>query len=69
MQYILAFFLLRYDEIQIPLVLEKIIPKISELLELTSFFFGDENTINFLDFKKLSVFVTYVTIEFYIFGK
>ena len=69
MQYILAFFLLRYDEIQIPLVLEKIIPKISEHRELTSFLFGDENTINFLDFKKLSVFVTYVTIEFYIFGK
>ena len=69
MQYILAFFLLRYVEIQIPLVLEKIIPKISEHLELTSFLFGDENTINFLDFKKLSVFVTYVTIEFYIFGK
>ena len=45
--------------------------KISKHLELISFLFGDENPIihNLLDVKKLPVFVTYVTTEFYIFGK
>ena len=45
--------------------------KISKSLELISFSFGDENPIinNLLDIKKLSVSVTYVTTEFYIFGQ
>ena len=45
--------------------------KLSKPPELISFLFGDENPIinNLLDVKKLSVFVTYVTTEFYIFGK
>ena len=44
--------------------------KILKPLELISFLFGDENPIinNLLDVKKLSIFVTYVTTEFYIFG-
>ena len=39
--------------------------------ELIFFLFGDENSkINILlDVKKLSVFVTYVSTEFYTFGK
>ena len=39
---------------------------------MVSFLFGDENRIiinNLLDVKKLSVFVTYVTTDFYILGK
>ena len=38
---------------------------------MVSFLFGDENPIinNLLDVKKLSVFVTYVTTDFYILGK
>ena len=45
--------------------------KILKPPELISFLFGDENSIIniLLDVKKLSVFVTYVTTEFYIFGK
>ena len=45
--------------------------KLSKRPELISFLFGNENPIvnNLLDVKKLSVFVTYVTTEFYIFGK
>ena len=45
--------------------------KLSKPLELISFLFRDENPIinNLLDVKKLSVFVTYVTTEFHIFGK
>ena len=44
---------------------------ISKPPELISFLLGDEKPIinNLLDVKKLSVFVTYVTKEFYIFGK
>ena len=43
----------------------------SKPLELISFLFSDENPIvnNLLGVKKLSVFVTHVTTEFYIFGK
>ena len=45
--------------------------KISKPLELISFLFGDKNPIinNLLHVKKLSVYVKYVTREFYIFGK
>ena len=45
--------------------------KTSKPLEMVSFLFGDENPIinNLLDVKKLSVFVTYVTTDFYILGK
>ena len=43
--------------------------KISKHLKLISFLFGNENPIinNLLDVKKLSVFVTYVTTEFYLY--
>ena len=68
-----------YDEIQIALIRKGgvicednfIYAKLSELPELISYLFGDENPIinNLLGVKKLSVFVTYVTTEFYIFGK
>ena len=68
-----------YDEIQIALVKKDgiiyegnfIYTKLSKLLDLIPFLFEDENPIinNSLDIKKLSVFVTYVTTEFYIFGK
>ena len=68
-----------YDEIQIALVRKDgiicegnfIYTKLSKPLELISFLFGDENPIisNLLDVEKLSIFVTYVTTEFYIFGK
>ena len=68
-----------YDEIQIALVRKDgiicegnfIYTKLSKHLELISILFGDENPIinNLLDVKKLSVFVTYVTTGFYIFGK
>ena len=72
-------FLLIYDEIQITLLLEKmgiicegnfIYTKISTPLKQISLLFGDENPLinNLLDVKKLSVFVTYATTEFYIFG-
>ena len=71
--------LLIYDEIQIALVRKVgiicernfIYTKLSKPLELISFLFGDENLIinNLLGVKKLSAFVTYVTTEFYIFGK
>ena len=67
------------DEIQIALVRKDgiisegnfIYTKLSKHLELISILFGDENPIinNLLDVKKLSVFVTYVTTGFYIFGK
>ena len=67
-----------YDEIQITLVRKDVIicendfiyTKLSKPLELISLF-GNENPIinNLLDVKKLSVFVTYVTTKFYIFGK
>ena len=45
--------------------------KISKPLALISCLFAEENPIinNLLDVKKLSVFVTYVTTEFYKFGK
>ena len=45
--------------------------KISKPPELISFLLGDEKPVinNLLDVKKLSVFVTYVTKEFYIFGR
>ena len=45
--------------------------KISKPLELIYLLFGDERPIvtNLLDVKKLSVFVTYVITEFYMFGK
>ena len=72
------FLLLIYDEIQIALVRKVgiicernfIYTKLSKPLELVSVLFGDENTIinNLLNVKKLSVFVTYVTTEFYSFG-
>ena len=75
----LLFLLLIYDEIQIALVRKVgiicernfIYTKLSKPLELISFLFGDENPIisNLLDVEKLSIFVTYVTTEFYIFGK
>ena len=44
---------------------------ISKPPELISFLLGDEKPVinNLLDVKKLSVFVTYVTKEFYIFGR
>ena len=68
-----------YDKIQIALVRKDgiicegnfIYTKLSKPLELISFLFGDENPIisNLLDVEKLSIFVTYVTTEFYIFGK
>ena len=68
-----------YDEIQIALVRKDgiicegnfIYTKLSKPLELISFLFGNENPIisNLLDVEKLSIFVTYVTTEFYIFGK
>ena len=68
-----------HDEIQIALVRKDgiicdcnfIYTKLSKPLELTSFLFGDESPFikNLLDVKKLSVFVMYVTTEFYIFGK
>ena len=68
-----------YDEIQIALVRKDwiicegnfIYIKLSKPLELISFLFGDENPIinNLLDVNKLQVFATYVTVEFYIFGK
>ena len=68
-----------YDEIHIALVRKNgiicegnfIYTKLLKPLDLISFLFGDENPIikNLLDVKKLSVFVTYVTTEFYIFGK
>ena len=68
-----------YDEIQIALFKRDgiicegnfIYTKLSKLLELIPFLFEDENPIinNSLDIKKLSVFVTYVTTEVYIFGK
>ena len=68
-----------YDKIQIVLVRKDgiicertfIYTKLSKPLELISFFWGDENLFinNLLDVKKLSVFVTNITTEFYIFGK
>ena len=78
-RYVLLFVvLLIYDEIEIALVRKDgiicernfIYTKLSKPLELVSFLFGDENTIinNLLNVKKLSVFVTYVTTEFYSFG-
>ena len=79
-RYVLLFVvLLIYDEIEIALVRKDgiicernfIYIKLSKPLELVSFLFGDENTTinNLLNVKKLSVFVTYVTTEFYSFGK
>ena len=79
-RYVLLFVLLLiYVEIQIALVRKDgvicednfIYPKPPKPLELIFFLFGDENPIinNLLDVKKLSVFVTYVTTGFYIFGK
>ena len=76
-RYVLLFVLLLiYDEIQIALVRKDgvicegnfIYTKLSKPPELISFLFGDENPIinNLLGVKKLSVFVTYVTTEFYI---
>ena len=71
--------LLIHDEIQIAFLRKDeiicegnfIYTKLSKPLELISFLFGDENPIisNLLDVEKLSIFVTYVTTEFYIFGK
>ena len=71
--------MLIYDEIHIALVRKvgmicegnSIYTNYSKPYELISFLFGDENAIinNLLDVKKLSVFVTYVTTEFHIFGK
>ena len=68
-----------YDEIQIALVRKDgvicegnfIYTKLKKPLELRSFFWGDQNAVtnNFLHVKKPSVFVTYVTTEFHIFGK
>ena len=45
--------------------------QISKRLEMTSSLFGDENPIinSLLGVKKLSVYVTYVTTDFYIFGR
>ena len=80
MRYVLSLVLLLiYDEIQIALVRKDTIicegnviyTKLSKPLERICFLFGDENPVinNLIDVKKLSVFVTYVTIDFFIFGK
>ena len=65
-----------YDEIQIALVKKDSIICERNFIyikpfELIFFFGGDQNPVinNLLDVKKLSVFVTYVTIELYIFGR
>ena len=71
--------LLIHDEIQIAFLRKDeiicegnfIYTKLSKPLELISFLSGDEKPVinNLLHVKKLSVFVTYVTTKFYIFGK
>ena len=45
--------------------------QISKRLEMTASLFGDENPIinSLLGVKKLSVYVTYVPTDFYIFGR
>ena len=68
-----------YDEIQIALVTKDVVicegnfiyTKLSTSPELISFLFEDENPIinNLLGLKKLPDFATYVTTEFYVFGK
>ena len=68
-----------HDEIQIAFLRKDgiicegnfIYTKLSKPLELISFLSGDEKPVinNLLHVKKLSVFVTYVTTKFYIFGK